>query len=393
MNVIERFKLLPVSAKRLIGIGMVLALVVALPLFIWAIITQKFLITKKAATGEPGNTIMCATGMSNNFDQATIDPTQWVATDQVAQENGKVSIMGLPGEDTSHNLMSTTWIDGDFQAEVDITLFDASTSAVNSLATAELKTYADDQNYFTIRWVKWENGNSQINLWSTVLGQTTQGVGVTISSDFTPRLRLVRSGSVLKGYYDVGSGFQELPGVPTAIYTGPVRPTLFSYKRGAETTLAIFDNFLLGCITASSATITPTPTSAPIVIVGEPNSCGGTCGSNNNCKANLFCYQGYCRNPNCKTSGDCSCATPTPTAKPKSTFKPGGTATPISEIVYLSPKPYSTPHATFSATPTETPQIAAIEEKKPNLKFLLWIAGGSFLTALILLGINSASKN
>lgn len=53
-------------------------------------------------------------------------------------------------------------------------------------------------------------------------------------------------------------------------------------------------------------------------VEGEPNSCGGTCGSNYNCKANLYCFKGYCRNPICpdKTNCSCSTATTTPTRKP-----------------------------------------------------------------------------
>lgn len=48
-----------------------------------------------------------------------------------------------------------------------------------------------------------------------------------------------------------------------------------------------------------------------------PNSCGGTCGSNFNCQANLYCYavgdgnQGYCRNPQCSDKADCNCPSPT----------------------------------------------------------------------------------
>ncbi|QQG41531.1 MAG: right-handed parallel beta-helix repeat-containing protein [Candidatus Woesebacteria bacterium] len=54
MDFKTRFNSLPVSTKRLLGIGVVLALAVALPLFIWAIITQRFLIIKRASSGEPG---------------------------------------------------------------------------------------------------------------------------------------------------------------------------------------------------------------------------------------------------------------------------------------------------------------------------------------------------
>lgn len=53
MNLITRFKSLPVSTRRLLSIGIVLALLVGLPLFVWAIVNQRFLITKKAASGEP----------------------------------------------------------------------------------------------------------------------------------------------------------------------------------------------------------------------------------------------------------------------------------------------------------------------------------------------------
>lgn len=45
---------------------------------------------------------------------------------------------------------------------------------------------------------------------------------------------------------------------------------------------------------------------------GEPNFCGGTCGSNYNCQANFFCYEGYCRNPICADKTDCVCNTTTP---------------------------------------------------------------------------------
>lgn len=57
---------------------------------------------------------------------------------------------------------------------------------------------------------------------------------------------------------------------------------------------------------------------------GEPNSCGGTCGSNFNCKANLYCYKGYCRNPVCSNKTDCNCSGTTNAATVKPTVKPTG---------------------------------------------------------------------
>ena len=62
-----------------------------------------------------------------------------------------------------------------------------------------------------------------------------------------------------------------------------------------------------------TASATPTPTSS-----GEPNSCGGTCGSNSNCASGYYCYNGYCRNPSCPEDTDCVCpgSTTTTSASP-----------------------------------------------------------------------------
>ncbi len=54
MKLLQRFKSLPIFTKRLLSLGVVLGLFVALPLLIWAIVTQTFLFRQKAATGEPG---------------------------------------------------------------------------------------------------------------------------------------------------------------------------------------------------------------------------------------------------------------------------------------------------------------------------------------------------
>ncbi len=74
----------------------------------------------------------------------------------------------------------------------------------------------------------------------------------------------------------------------------------------------------------AAPTPTPTPTSQP----NQPNSCNGTCGSNPNCQAGLFCSNGFCRNPFCSSSTSCVCPTPLPAlATPKAL--PAGTPTPF----------------------------------------------------------------
>lgn len=78
---------------------------------------------------------------------------------------------------------------------------------------------------------------------------------------------------------------------------------------------------------------------SPTPYVGPPNSCGGTCGSHNNCQAGLFCYQGFCRNPLCKETKDCKCTASAPTPKPTTT------------VVKLTPAP--SPSPTASANPVK----------------------------------------
>jgi hypothetical protein len=113
-----------------------------------------------------------------------------------------------------------------------------------------------------------------------------------------------------------------------------------------------------------TATATPTPYVEP-----EPNSCGGTCGSNYNCKANLYCYQGFCRNPICSTDSDCDCititATPTATAKTTSASK-GSIVTSVAKNKTATPKssPKATPNYTGGMTLIEKPEELKRENDK-----------------------------
>ena len=53
VNIIEKFKQLPISTQRLMGFGTVLALFVALPLFLYAVLNGNFELRRKATSGEP----------------------------------------------------------------------------------------------------------------------------------------------------------------------------------------------------------------------------------------------------------------------------------------------------------------------------------------------------
>lgn len=123
----------------------------------------------------------------------------------------------------------------------------------------------------------------------------------------------------------------------------------------------------------------------------EPNQCGGTCGSNYNCKAPLYCYNGFCRNPDCREDLTCGCkATPIPVPKKKATPKPtpkGGAATP--EVIVLSeftPFPISTP-VVESPEPVSEGQAAGFDLKKAGI-----IAGAAILGLAIILMLISRGK-
>ncbi len=149
----------------------------------------------------------------------------------------------------------------------------------------------------------------------------------------------------------------------------------------------------------------PTPTPAPTA--GEPNSCGGTCGSNTNCTSNLYCYQGYCRNPSCPLSGNCSCSstttptpipTRTPTVKPNSTIVPKVTTAPTSPpiVVNYTPQPSNVDNNNFwenavnsgqsNTQPTPTLEPANLG-KSSTPSFLPWIIGSLVIAGITLIFI------
>ncbi len=131
---------------------------------------------------------------------------------------------------------------------------------------------------------------------------------------------------------------------------------------------------ILGDANSTTLTISepssPTPTPTPAA--GEPNSCGGTCGSNYNCQANLFCYQGFCRNPLCKTSTTCACSSPTPTPRP--TRAPS----PTPEEVVWTPEPY-----TPADTPTPTPALIPLPTEEPSSPQFPWLPVAGISAAVI----------
>lgn len=120
-------------------------------------------------------------------------------------------------------------------------------------------------------------------------------------------------------------------------------------------------------------------------VEGEPNSCGGTCGSNYNCKANLYCYKGYCRNPVCSNETDCSCSTATtaPTVKPtiKSTTESKGGIATVKPTIKSSAKPTSISTASSDPLLRTTEDLKA-PENQFFAKYAIYIFSGFILIVI-----------
>lgn len=164
-------------------------------------------------------------------------------------------------------------------------------------------------------------------------------------------------------------------------------------------------NVITSRVNGSFNIIAQSPTNPP---AGEPNSCGGTCGSNNNCKSGLFCYQGYCRNPQCASSTDCSCTytqTTTPTARPATgTTRPRATTPPVFEEPLQTPVPleevgFGSENNSVDENGNEViveysplPQVDKVEDSETDnklsniFKVIVYILGGAFVIALAYYG-------
>ena len=357
---IENFKGLPVSAKRLLGLGVVLAFAVALPLFIWGILTQRFELRERASIGELGelctpcggstgitclSSLICQNGVCVTDQDTecstpaptTCSPVPMILSLSPATQSGK------PG-DTKRYQISVT--------NNDKASCDGSRTVILSAGTPTLKEKP---------YTGWE-------------------------VNFLKQNFLLGPKKTFATYVDVKSATADyVPGN----YVIPV----------TVKSLEAPQNESSGSITYRLiSTSTPTPTPTPTPIKGVPNFCGGTCGSNYNCQGGFFCYQGFCRNPLCKEDVNCDCITPTPqptsqkTKSPTTTSVSTPTPTPTTKIVYLSPQP------TFTAKPSRSPSLSPTptawpQKAKADRSFLLYIAAGSFAGSLLFFAINRFKKH
>lgn len=389
MNFIQRFKALPVKTKNLLGIGVILALVIALPLFIWAIVTQNFNPLKKAASGEPSPVNVNIAGAP------FLGPTDAPIT-LVEFADFQCPFCKQFFTDTLTPLMNAY----PNQIKFVFKNFPLSSHPMAEPA-AEAAMCAFEQNKF------WEMYNllytADQSTFSVSLFKTyAQSLGLN-TTQFDTCLDSSKYSSTIQSDVNDGTSY-GVTGTPTFFING----FILAGNQPIDTFKTMIDSQLAQITsptptptappgTEPTATPTLTPTPSPTIgpnTYDNPNSCNGTCGSNANCKPNFMCYNGYCRSPLCPNDLTCGCnVTPTPTPINSSKAKPSVTP----EIVYYnnqtpiagvsgqlgmptkSPTPASTSAYNASTNPFNT-NVGGI-----NIKYIVI---GAFAAVALIFGIS-----
>lgn len=365
------------------SIGVILALVVALPLFVWALVNLNFNQKEKAASGEP-------------VDIAQGEPF-------IGLENAPVLIVAYSDfqctfcKDFVDNTMST--ILANYPTQVKFIFKDFPIISTHPLA--EKAAFAG-QCAFT-----------QDKFWQMhdlIFAKQATLSEIDLGSDFAVQLNLDMSAyntcfstrvPLIEIQDDMSEGvFKGVTGTPTFFIGNAANFVSTSDTLIGSQPFSAFKTIIDQKLGSSQPTATASPTEPPIG-GGEPNSCGGTCGSNYNCKANLYCYQGYCRNPLCSTDTDCDCKTSaTATATARATTRPAvGTVTKTATAKSTaSSKSSAKPSATYSSgisrelLQTIEPSAAESDpldqgEPKPEneffAKYALYFVAGFILIAIV----------
>lgn len=345
------------------------------------------------------------TTISDDFNASSINFGKWdlmyppSSTLNVVQAGGNLTIVSiLPASGVSGLITKDSFV-GDFTSSVKISNFlpGSGNYGVASLGRA---------SNFALTWVK-KQTESYVEMYgqtpATSLGKVSVGNATSIS------VKLVKTVDTVQGFVDLGNGF-VLVGSMNTTSTADGKFQIYVEEKsgvaGAQSQ-ASFDDFsaqvnpfvplptptpATQCILTFTVqtvvptntptptpTITPTPTPTPTGVPGvtptptptitptptspPPNSCGGTCGSNYNCAGGMFCYQGYCRSPQCPASVNCVCSQPTNSPTPTTVYVSGPTNTP---------------------RPTPTPTLVVLKEAGSVDTTMAAIIGG-----LLLLGVGS----
>jgi len=277
-------------------------------------------------------------------------------------------------------------------------LFFVASGVVASQAMAAPRLYFDPASVNAAK-----GADTSINLLIDVENKSAFGADATItfpSNDFT--VKSVTNGGFFSDFsFAQSSGQLEIHGYFSALYnsksgngtfavitlnsnkdtgTGTMN---FTCSQNSSSTEILDSNGqnILSCSSLNQENLTYT--SPNVSSNGPTNACGGTCGSIYNCDTGLFCYNGFCRNPDCRDSSSCGCtatATPKPTVKP--TPKPSIKPTPqVVTLAKFTPLPSSTPEESPTSEPVGSPNA-----KFDYVRVGIWTAL-SLLAFLLLLGI------
>ena len=346
--------------------------VVTVLLAVTAVGGATMLFFRQRLTPTPGQASTTQT-IVDNFDSAPLNGHFWTETGtgpgthgNLVFSGGKLNInVNGAGQYRSEALQSIDRMSGDFSAELDVDSVTITNQAQNR-GLVKICINNANTSFVCIQLIKFPDR----------LAAQLAGDGGTLSPEHdlgastSTKIKLVRVGNVAQGFVDSGAGYQ-LIGTLAGVYAGEGNLQIIvdsaTIVTGSVMT-AIIDNFfaavnivglptpppgtpeacemgftVLSIVATSTpsptpppgatptpsptpvpnATVTPTPTPSPTPVPGAtvtptsaPNACGGTCGSNYNCQSGMFCYEGFCRNPDCPTEGDCTCglaAGPSPT--------------------------------------------------------------------------------
>lgn len=334
-----------------------------------------------------------------SLDMSTWETIKTVNTSTSSVSVGKLLMLTSPSANSSQTHTRIIQpITGDFSIEVDVSDFMTSSATIGSAVL-----YVEGNgNWSSIYWNKLTNSIAMSNK-TSASAQTIDTGNVLVGTATSIKLKLTRVGSVVQGFVDKGSGYLLVSSIDNA-FTGDGKMGIGAHNGSATGDIqASFDNFVAQFNLASgpvtppqgqqctltftiqnivptntptpTPTVTPTPTPTPTGVPGvtptptptitptptspPANSCGGTCGSNYNCAGGMFCYQGFCRSPQCPTSANCVCSQPTNT-------------------------PVPTPTTVFVIKPTPTPTVVILKEAGTTDTTVAAIIGG-----IILLGVGS----
>jgi len=489
MGIISKFKSLPISSRRLLSLGIIFGLVVALPLFIWAIINLTFDQRERASTGEPtavpinwttpyvsitADDFRVITNNSHVFtggpNEVTIIPGTLSQNSTSIQIDSKSTLSTLKMIVEFRSSGSVWWVDKVkvFNSEYKNDWIEYNGPFIYTALGYQYSyngpasfTLTDPDNGQLIADVHFTNlvvrgfANSTppptacptvpftINVFPAsqtgVPGQTLRysvlvtnndpqcgPLHVSLSVDkpsnwianFGTQNFILASNHTYYNHLDVTAplhsyalGVQPITVRVNTVNVGNLNTKTVAYNLVASIPQVVSCNQTcnttvnppvgctsgLSCLTTSGlrgasgvcrnldcdsetdctcpqTTVTPTPTATPTTAPiggGEPNSCGGTCGSNYNCKANFFCYQGYCRNPLCASDSNCDCITSTATATSRATSrvttKPRVTSTPSPKGGNVTSSP------SYKILTTLTPDTLSLPEEvvstEPENKF------------------------